>query len=932
MGVDATQSANALADVFGSRDFDHPSEALAVLRQATMAAKGGFTDVSTSVQVGLGVLNTYGKSVSELPKVYDVLFQTVKDGVTTFPALAQSIGLVLPTAKAGGVSFEELGAALAVLTKNGYQTPQAITAVNGAIYQLSAPTGEAKEKLRALGITWNGLDNTIRQIADKHIGIDLIRTIVPDSEAARGVMALADNYRMLNTEVGRMQGANGAAKGAFDIVQASDKAKVDEFVTAIKDLMLELGKLATAGLPVVQFIRDLLNGLNGLDPVIKDITLGLISVSAALAFSPALRTLLVEFIGLKVGLGSVMGVMDGFVLKGGDVIKTVTGILGQIKSVSAAAMDLAKSGGVGTLASMASGAANLSSMAPAVVGSLKNIGMAVTGIATSLAYLAAYAVLIDQIITLYKLYQENRDIENADAKRKADIDAAIKDNEKYKDVRLKSASEIAAMNAAERKDYTDSIHAAQSYWNAVTAKRTAQQDATDPSKTSQSALDAARSARLYGQAADQSEELNKTLQKREELTTKLQLARQELADAEAKDLKKQAEAERKAMEDSIANKIQTGVRLTAEEQKIVDTTNRLQQDVLKAEIKTGNERVRKREEDLKKIAEKEKQVADDIKKLQESQLDARDSGAAKLRNLQRKGMSEEDQQKDIGGEVDSNLSTANAARAAGDFTRARKLADAASSLAEQLKDNGAAMDKVKRANALVDQTYTDEIDAKKAEAEKLVADREKAKQDIEAQKTAITDLETRLSALISKEARVTVSADTEKARKDVEDLEAQIAKLSDKTVTVTVNTQQVGSPATAPAAAPKGFDSGGWTGPGSKYTPAGVVHADEFVMRQEVTREPGALGLFAQINQYGLKALQGWRGYDTGGLVSNLPTFNPLPQLPHLKDAPVSASGSNLRAINLHFPGQSDPVPLSGSEDAVKQLVAAAKLMNLKRG
>ncbi|MGH8043063.1 MAG: phage tail length tape measure family protein, partial [Stenotrophomonas sp.] len=37
------------------------------------------------------------------------------------------------------------------------------------------------------------------------------------------------------------------------------------------------------------------------------------------------------------------------------------------------------------------------------------------------------------------------------------------------------------------------------------------------------------------------------------------------------------------------------------------------------------------------------------------------------------------------------------------------------------------------------------------------------------------------------------------------------------------------------------FATGGYTGPGGKYQPAGIVHAGEFVHRQEVVRQPGAM-------------------------------------------------------------------------------------------
>jgi len=62
-----------------------------------------------------------------------------------------------------------------------------------------------------------------------------------------------------------------------------------------------------------------------------------------------------------------------------------------------------------------------------------------------------------------------------------------------------------------------------------------------------------------------------------------------------------------------------------------------------------------------------------------------------------------------------------------------------------------------------------------------------------------------------------------------------------------------------------GFHAGGYTGPGSKYQPAGVVHADEYVIRKESQNDlsRNAPGLLDNLNKYGSKAL----GYATGGHV-----------------------------------------------------------------
>jgi phage-related minor tail protein len=63
------------------------------------------------------------------------------------------------------------------------------------------------------------------------------------------------------------------------------------------------------------------------------------------------------------------------------------------------------------------------------------------------------------------------------------------------------------------------------------------------------------------------------------------------------------------------------------------------------------------------------------------------------------------------------------------------------------------------------------------------------------------------------------------------------------------------------------FADGGWTGPGSKYQPAGIVHADEFVTRQEIVRQAGAVQFLTDFNDRGMVAIEDWRGYADGGLV-----------------------------------------------------------------
>lgn len=67
-----------------------------------------------------------------------------------------------------------------------------------------------------------------------------------------------------------------------------------------------------------------------------------------------------------------------------------------------------------------------------------------------------------------------------------------------------------------------------------------------------------------------------------------------------------------------------------------------------------------------------------------------------------------------------------------------------------------------------------------------------------------------------------------------------------------------------------GFSGGGYTGDGGKFEPAGVVHAGEFVIRKEVTQQPGMKQYLSNLNR---------RGYADGGYVEPVPSSRPAAQM-----------------------------------------------------
>lgn len=104
-----------------------------------------------------------------------------------------------------------------------------------------------------------------------------------------------------------------------------------------------------------------------------------------------------------------------------------------------------------------------------------------------------------------------------------------------------------------------------------------------------------------------------------------------------------------------------------------------------------------------------------------------------------------------------------------------------------------------------------------------------------------------------------------------------------------------------------GFATGGYTGAGGKYQPAGVVHKDEFVIRKESTSQPGAKEFLWSFNQNGMEALNKFKGYADGGLVDAPNITVPDIQVPKLNDPAAQIASATSFNANQNFYLVDDP-------------------------
>lgn len=334
----------------------------------------------------------------------------------------------------------------------------------------------------------------------------------------------------------------------------------------------------------------------------------------------------------------------------------------------------------------------------------------------------------------------------------------------------------------------------------------------------------------------------------------------------------------------------------------------------------------------KEASAEAKQLQSEINDLlaQAARIRKGEAGAgAKAEERRAKGMSPEAADAAATKKAQSAADEANyyaaAAQAAQIEGRAEKAQEYAKRAAELIQQASAAADKMgndEAAAKVYDRIGQAEAMGLETQAKAKQKQLDDARQSTADQEAQLAALETRIQNLrtsLSDEIAVRVNAET--GIVEVDRMKSALDALpTEKTVTIRTVTEEGVNISNAPdgAAAP-GFSGGGWTGPGGKYSPAGIVHAEEFVHRREVVAQPGARAFLERFNRIGMAAL---RGYANGGFVTAAAAL-PVP-------APSSgANGMAPAVFNIPNVGR---VPVQMQSSVRDDLARALKVENLMRG
>ena len=239
-------------------DTAHATELVGV---AVKAARGGFTDTETAVDGLTSALNAYGMATTEAEGLANKFLVTQNLGKTTFGELASSIGQVAPTAKAAGVSIDDLLASLASLTANGIGTSEAMTGMKSALSNVIKPTSDAAKMAEQLGLDFSaaalrskGWAAFLRDIQEKTGGnTEQMAALFGSVEALNTVLTLTSRQGMslMDKTLNEMAANTTALDDAYESMSDTLDVATQKLGTNVQNLGVAIGDALAPALTVL---------------------------------------------------------------------------------------------------------------------------------------------------------------------------------------------------------------------------------------------------------------------------------------------------------------------------------------------------------------------------------------------------------------------------------------------------------------------------------------------------------------------------------------------------------------------------------------------------------------------------------------------------------------------------------------------------------
>lgn len=228
------------------------SEAVDFVADATKLARAGFTETTSAVDVLTTAINAYGKEANTTAHIADDLITTQNLGKTTVNELAQSLGTVIPTASALGVSLDQLSSMYVLMTKQGINTANATTYIRAMMNELSNAGSDVSETFGNLtGYTFgefiaqgHTIADVLQVLGDSVDGnSEQFKNLFSNVRAGLGALSLFNQgTEAFNDTLTAMQTNVGATDKAFEIMSDTAEMTNQRLAASIENFKIAVGE------------------------------------------------------------------------------------------------------------------------------------------------------------------------------------------------------------------------------------------------------------------------------------------------------------------------------------------------------------------------------------------------------------------------------------------------------------------------------------------------------------------------------------------------------------------------------------------------------------------------------------------------------------------------------------------------------------------
>jgi len=267
------------------------ARAMDALEMSAKASAVGLGDTATVADAVSSAMLAYSKSGLTAAEATDVLVATARAGKAEPAELANQMGRLLPVASELGITFDQVGASIALLSRQGNSAEQSTTLLVNVMTKLLKPSEQAKQQLDAVGLSLDdlhsmiaeeGLQQTLENLREI-LGDNGFAKFMDDQQAVLGALSLTNaSAKDVEEVMSALQDSAGATQNAFSTWAESMGAQNAQAFAQFQVALIQLGDvIAPIASQILGFVSQLVSLFSELPQPVQTAVVAFAALAAA---------------------------------------------------------------------------------------------------------------------------------------------------------------------------------------------------------------------------------------------------------------------------------------------------------------------------------------------------------------------------------------------------------------------------------------------------------------------------------------------------------------------------------------------------------------------------------------------------------------------------------------------------------------------------